>query len=75
MVKATPKTNNRFVAFFEWLWFEYLIFTALYMLGTRERVAFSKFNIFTTILLKLLVIILIKPFCCSKLPSCLPRHS
>lgn len=32
---------NRVIAFFEWLWFEYLIFTALYMLGSRERIAFT----------------------------------
>lgn len=39
MVKSN--NNNRIVAFFQWLWFEYLIFTALYMLGTRERIAFT----------------------------------
>lgn len=39
MVK--PSHRNRIVGFFQWLWFEYLIFTALYMLGTRERIAFT----------------------------------
>jgi len=29
------------VGFFQWLWFEYTIFTAVYMLGIREKVAFT----------------------------------
>ena len=32
---------NRAVSFFQWLWFEYTIFTALYMLGQREKIIFS----------------------------------
>jgi len=32
---------NKIYSFFQWLWFEYTIFTALYMLGHREKIAFT----------------------------------
>lgn len=41
MVNSTSKSTNPVLKFFQWLWFEYTIITALYMLGIREKIAFT----------------------------------